>query len=143
MKKRDVGTVCHGSSVVSVHRSFRSRTSPSLKSQALSDPLFFHDSCIPSVESIFCREKGSNHLSCILFTVVTSNPLLMASPSMRFDSSLKIRSLSCYPHPTVVVSPFLSGNDEYRSEALHSCISRSIKGGMSFLEGTVLFGGAL
>ena len=61
---------------------------------------------------------------------------------MPFDSSLKIGSLTCDPRPTVMVRPFLSENDEYRSETLPSFISRSIKGGMLALEDTVLLGGA-
>ena len=57
---------------------------------------------------------------------------------MSFDGSLKIRSMICDPHPTVMVRTLLSENDECRSETMPSFISRLIKGGILFLEDTVL-----
>ena len=92
----DARTVSQRSSVVGVHWGFRSHPWPSLKAHALNDPPFFIVLFIASVGSIFCREIDSNHLSCIIFTAATSNPLLMPLASMLFDSCLKIRLLNLW-----------------------------------------------
>ena len=42
----------------------------------------------------------------------------------------------------VMIKPFLSEKDEYRSETLSSFISRAIKGGMLFLADAILLSGA-
>ena len=62
----------------------------------------------------------------------------MSPARMSFDGSLKIWLLTRDPHPTDMVRPLLSENDEYRSETLPSFISRPIKGGILFLEDRVL-----
>ena len=89
-----------------------SKSSLAQSAQALSGAPFFHVLRIASVGPIFCKEIGSYHLFCILFTFITSNALLMPHALMPFDFFLKIRPLTCDPRPTVMVGPFLSENDE-------------------------------
>ena len=55
----------------------------------------------------------------------------MPPTRMPFDGSLKIRWLNCDSRPTVMLKPFLSENDEYRSGAWPCFIKMSNKGVVS------------